>query len=248
MTHIIRLQKINCVLSAIAVALLVLLLPMTSFSQTDATSTPQGPTLEQFKGTYKGSAKSPTRDLTLSLEIRAENGKVSGKLIESKTEHNILSGEILDGKLVLHLHGPTGAERLNLQSQEGKLSGEWVIASGEWASTGGKPGMIQFERVIEKADEISGEWDAAADAQGQAFPFTLVLKLDGEKVTGSSSSQLGNSSISSGVWKDGKLTLLIEASSGGTIGLVATLDGGKLVGDYDFAGQLQGKWVAIKKK
>ncbi|HXU08316.1 MAG TPA: hypothetical protein VN743_04910, partial [Blastocatellia bacterium] len=93
----------------------------------------------------------------------------------------------------------------------------------------------------------TGEWDAAADAQGQAFPFTLVLKLDGDKVTGSSSSQLGNSEISSGTWKDGKLSLVINGSSG-AIGLMATLDGGKLIGDYDFAGQLQGKWVAVKKK
>jgi hypothetical protein len=29
---------------------------------------------------------------------------------------------------------------------------------------------------------------------------------------------------------------------------MATIDGGKLIGDYDFAGQLQGKWVAIRKK
>src|SRR5437867_2395229 len=85
---------------------------------------------------------------------------------------------------------------------------------------------------------------AYADAQGQPFPFTLTLKLEGEKVTGSSSSQLGTSTISSGVWKEGKLTLLLD-SNNGQIGLIATLVDGKLVGDYDFAGQLQGKWVGV---
>jgi hypothetical protein len=94
---------------------------------------------------------------------------------------------------------------------------------------------------------LTGVWDAAADAQGQAFPFTLTLKVEGEKVTGGSSSQLGESTISSGVWKDGKLAVVLEGGSGGQVALIATLVDGKLVGDYDFAGQLQGKWVATKK-
>jgi hypothetical protein len=37
-------------------------------------------------------------------------------------------------------------------------------------------------------------------------------------------------------------------SANGPVGLVATLVDGKLVGDYDYAGQLQGKWVALRKK
>jgi len=96
-------------------------------------------------------------------------------------------------------------------------------------------------------DEISGEWDAAADAQGQAFPFTLSLKQDGETVTGTSHSELGTSSVSTGTWKDGKLVLLLD-SANGQIALVATMTDGKLTGDYDYAGQMQGKWIATKKK
>ncbi|HEY8203387.1 MAG TPA: hypothetical protein VIF81_01550 [Pyrinomonadaceae bacterium] len=204
-------------------------------------------TIEQLVGSYKGHAKTATRDLSLTLEIKLEGEKLSGRLLESNNEHKILAGEIKENKLVLQLTGATGAERLMLEKRDGRLVGEWVIASGEWTSTGGKPGLIQFDRVPAAADEISGEWDAAADAQGQAFPFTLNLKLDGDKVTGSSDSQLGHSTISTGVWKDGKLTLLLD-SANGPVGLVANLVDGKLVGDYDYAGQLQGKWVALRKK
>ena len=238
--------KMNGLVKLMAVALLVLLSPFALLAQGEVTSTPQKLTLEQFAGRYRGSAKSPTRNLTLILEIRTENERVSGKLVESSTEQDIISGEVVGGKLVLHLQGITGAGRLTLQVHGGQLSGEWVIASGEWTSTGGKPGVIQFEEVTETSDEISGDWDAAADAQGQAFPFTLSLKLEGEKVTGSSNSELGNTTISSGVWKEGKLVLVLELGSG-RVGLVATLQDGKLVGDYDFAGQMQGKWVGVKK-
>ena len=109
----------------------------------------------------------------------------------------------------------------------------------------GRNVAIEFRKVV--ADEISGDWDAVADAGGQPFPFTLSLKLDGDKVTGSSSSQLGTSNISSGSWKDGKLAVLLE-SGAGQIVLNAVIVDGKFSGDYDFAGQSSGKWVAVKKK
>ncbi|HEY5839016.1 MAG TPA: hypothetical protein VIT19_08275, partial [Pyrinomonadaceae bacterium] len=64
---------------------------------------------------------------------------------------------------------------------------------------------------------------------------------------GSSASQLGNSNISEGSWKDGKLAVILEGGTG-KIALAATMIDGKLSGDFDYAGQLQGKWVAIRKK
>ena len=112
-------------------------------------------------------------------------------------------------------------------------------------SEAGKTVTVDFVRIV--PDEISGEWDAVADASGQPFPFALTLKLDGEKVTGSSVSQLGNSNVSSGTWKDGKLTVVLDGGQG-QIALVAAMVDGKLSGEYDYAGQLQGKWVAIRKK
>jgi hypothetical protein len=93
---------------------------------------------------------------------------------------------------------------------------------------------------------LNGNWDAVADAQGQPFPFLLVLKIDGETVTGSSSSQLGESTIKNGSWKDGKLSFDLEGQNG-TINMSATVVEGKLTGQFDYAGQLQGRWVAVKK-
>ena len=59
---------------------------------------------------------------------------------------------------------------------------------------------------------LNGDWEAVADANGQPFPFSLTLKVDGETVTGSSSSQLGDSMIKSGTWKDGKLAVSARRS------------------------------------
>ena len=93
---------------------------------------------------------------------------------------------------------------------------------------------------------MSGQWDAVADANGQPFPFLLTLKVDGENVTGNSSSQLGEAPIKTGKWKDGRLSIEVEGGQG-TIVMSATVIEGKLSGEFDFAGQLSGKWVAVKK-
>jgi hypothetical protein len=195
--------------------------------------------IDVFVGNYKGTAKIASAETQFTLEINSTNQKVSGRATVAEREYRITSGELVSGKLMLKFGAGADAASLNLEKRGDKLVGDWV--------RGTEKGAVEFTKVALTRDEISGDWDAAADAQGQAFPFTLSLKLEGEKVTGSSSSELGTSSISSGAWKDGKLVIVLE-SGAGQIGLVATLQDGKLVGDYDYAGQMQGKWVAVKKK
>jgi hypothetical protein len=94
--------------------------------------------------------------------------------------------------------------------------------------------------------KLDGNWDGVADANGQPFPFALTLKVEGETVTGSSSSQMGDAVVKSGTWKDGKLSFQLEGQNG-TITLTGTVVEGKLSGEFDYAGQLSGRWVAVKK-
>jgi hypothetical protein len=100
--------------------------------------------------------------------------------------------------------------------------------------------------TVATAFNPAGDWEAVADANGQPFPFFLTLKVDGEKVTGGSNSQLGEATIKEGTWKDGKLTFQLEGTNG-IISMTATVVEGKLSGDFDYVGQLSGKWVAVRK-
>jgi hypothetical protein len=188
-------------------------------------------------GKYEGTAKAPDGVAHLTLELLDEGGKISGQITSPHGVYKIVKGQMAAGVLTLDAEGTNSKGKLTLRQKADVLSGDFTAD--------GKTGPVEFKRAA--ADEISGDWDGVADAQGQAFPFTLSLKLDGEKVTGSSTSQLGTSNISNGVWKDGKLALTLESGSG-NITLVATIVDGKLSGDYDFAGQGSGKWVAEKKK
>ena len=189
-------------------------------------------------GKYEGVVKDETGEQKVTLDLVVQSGKYSGTFTTARGSFKILKGQMVDGSLTLEIEKPGGGQgTMSLRAK-----GSDLVAS---FSESGKNVAIEFRKVV--ADEISGDWDAVADAGGQPFPFTLSLKLDGDKVTGSSSSQLGTSNISSGTWKDGKLAVLLE-SGAGQIVLNAVIVEGKFSGDYDFAGQSSGKWVAVKKK
>ena len=224
-------------ISMAAAGLALLLVPFTALAQG---STGAGQNLQaSFAGKYEGMVKDETgAEQKLTLGLNEDAGKYSGTLTTAKGSFKILKGTMADGTLTLDIEKPGGASGpMNFRK-----NGEGLTATFTEA---GKNITVDFRKA--SADEISGEWEAVADAQGQAFPFTLVLKLDGDKVTGSSNSQLGSSTISTGTWKEGKLAVILEAGSG-QITLVATIVEGKLSGDYDFMGQSSGKWVAQKKK
>ena len=191
-----------------------------------------------WAGKYEGVVKTESGEQKVTLDLLEDAGKYSGTLMTAKGAFKILKGQMADGTLTLEVEKPGGTSG----SMSFRRNGEVLTASFTEA---GKDHTIDFRKPV--ADEISGEWEAVADAQGQPFPFTLTMKLEGDKVTGSSSSQLGNVQFSQGTWKDGKLSLLMDGGSG-QIALVAQMIEGKLSGEYDFAGQSSGRWVAVKKK
>jgi hypothetical protein len=230
--------SINQKLISIAAACFALLLvPFVAMGQpsTGASQTPQA----SFAGKYEATAKDETgADQKLTLNLVEDAGKYSGTLTTAKGSFKILKGQMANGTLTLDIEKPGGSSGpMSLRK-----NGENLAAT---FSEAGKTHTLDFRKAT--ADEISGEWEAVADANGQAVPFTLSLKLDGEKITGSSSSQLGTANISNGTWKDGKLAIVLEGGSG-QITMVAAIVDGKLSGDFDFAGQMSGKWVAQKKK
>jgi hypothetical protein len=216
-----HMKSVAYIFSAIVIGVVV---SLTAFAQNAS-----------FAGKYEGTIKDETGEQKLTLELMENSGKYSGTLTTGRGSFKILKGQIADGTLTLEIEKPGGSSG----PMAFRKSGDELIATFTEA---GKNLTVNFRKAT--SDEISGDWDAVADAQGQPFPFTLALKLDGDKVTGSSDSQLGHGTVTTGTWKEGKLAIVLD----GNITLVATMVEGKLSGDYDFAGQSSGKWVAVKKK
>ena len=201
----------------------------------------QGDTLS---GKYEGTAKAAgAADAQITLELKNEGGKVSGHLTNGANSVEISEGSWIDGKLSLKL-GPEAKDGVLTAKVEGdKLIGDWMVGTQKKSVELKKAAVAPTAAA---AVNLSGQWDAVADANGQPFPFLLTLKIEAEKVTGGSSSQLGETNISNGSWKDGHLSFQLEGQNG-TITMSATVIDGKLSGEFDYAGQLQGKWVAVKK-
>jgi len=220
----------------------LLLITSSALRAQAAASAPQAPDL--FVGKYKGTLKSSGDSVDLRAEIKLEKGRLFGSLLTPQGEQVFASSEVTNGKLTIKLGAAASPEIVTLELRDGKLVGDWKV--------GKEIRTVELEKVTAAnptpaPDPLSGEWEAAADAEGQAIPFHLTLKLEGEKVTGGSSSQLGESTISSGTFKDGKLAIVLDGGAG-QVALIATMVDGKLAGDFDYNGQLQGKWVATRKK
>jgi hypothetical protein len=225
-------HTLRLVAASLAVSLFLVI---TAFAQGDTLS-----------GKYDGTAKvTGSPDVQITLELKNENGKISGHLTSGQTSTEISEGTLTEGKLSLKLGAAAKDGVLTAKVDGDKLTGEW-IAGSQKKTVELKKAAAATTAAAAPAVNLNGQWDAVADAQGQPVPFLLTLKIEGEKVTGSSSSQLGDSTITSGTWKDGKLSFQLEGSSG-VISMAATVVDGKLTGEFDFAGQLQGKWVAVKK-
>jgi hypothetical protein len=119
----------------------------------------------------------------------------------------------------------------------------FAVASTESAAM---PWQPKPKQPKPKADAISGAWDAVLTTDDKPVQLTLMLKLEGNKVTGSSeSSHLGSGAINNGSWVNNKLTITVETSHA-PLTLTGALQNGKRAGEWD-AGHMQGKWEAKKK-
>jgi len=204
-----------------------------------------------LSGTYEGMVKRPGADAAekVSIELKSEGGKITGRAVhgpktveitEAKFENGTLTLSFdKDHKYIAKVDGDTLTGDLTDGTQKIPIVLKKVTAvAAAPSSTAAEPAAAALN--------LNGVWDGVADAQGQPFPFTLTLKVDGEAVTGSSSSQLGEATIKSGSWKNGKLSFELEGQSG-VITMSAVVIDGKLSGEFDFSGQAQGKWVAVRK-
>jgi hypothetical protein len=97
---------------------------------------------------------------------------------------------------------------------------------------------------------IAGKWDMSAETPQGTMAITLVIKLDGKKVTGSLANQQGETPME-GEFTDGKLTMsIVYQGGGGSMNISfngALKDDGTLAGTFDF-GQGELKWSATRSK
>jgi hypothetical protein len=233
---------------------LILLMSTVSIASFKNQSTAK-PAADTLSGKYEGVAKSDQMgDIPLTVELKNDNGKLSGKIDTPQGPAAITSGTYADGKLTMKFDAGGNEGTVTATVSGDKISGKWELGgqggplelkrSGA-ASSGVEP-KKEEPKPAAAGDPVSGDWEATADAQGTSIPFTLKLKLDGDKVSGSSESSQGSATISKGTFVANKLSFSLDTPNGSIV-LTGMVKDGKIAGEFDFAGQMTGKWEAKKK-
>jgi hypothetical protein len=106
--------------------------------------------------------------------------------------------------------------------------------------------LLSFPMVAFAATTIAGTWNVKLDYQGQGGTATIVLKQDGEKLTGEYSGPRGDADVT-GTITGRNVELKLDAPDSETFyhGRLSS-DGTKIEGTYDFSGQRAGTFVATR--
>lgn len=238
----------------------LMVLSASAWAQDKADSKPAS--ADSLTGAYKGKGNSDaTGEFPLSVDVKIANGKVTGTISSPQGDAQITDGTYADGHITLKFDAAGNEGTVTAEYKDGKITGTWTLAGINGTldlSRGGAEAAAPAAASAPAASPssggsgggasaatLSGEWDATASVGGMDYPFTLKLVVDGEKITGNTTNQMGTVDIKTGSLSAGKITLAIETPQF-TFTLTGTIKDGKLVGEIT-SDQFQGTWEAKKK-
>jgi len=196
---------------------------------------------------------------TSVLDMKLDGKKVTGT-ISSQLGETTVAGEFAEGKLTFSMAFQGSNGNLQLAFAGAFKDDSTLVGTMDIAGQGMQLPW-KAERVKEKTDEktnpkpaltIVGKWNVSVETQQGPNTSVLDVKLDGKKVTGTLSSQLGETPVE-GEFADGKLTFSISfQGSNGNFQIAfsgAFKEDGTIAGTMDIAGQnMQMPWKAERVK
>lgn len=249
-------------LAVIVLSVAALAWPATAFAQAGAQA---GTTLkpEALAGKYQGTATTSDGETPITVNLAADKGVVTGTIETHQGVVTVTGCSITGDKVTLNIDMGGSPGTITGTMKGDRFEGTWTLgaesgavnvtrATGPAADqpAGEKPpagGAAPAKPAAAAAgDPLTGSWDGVTGNSDMSVPFTMNLKLEGEKVTGDISSEQGGTTFTPGVFKDGALSITFDFN-GMAVTMVGALKEGKLVGTMDFAGQMQMSWAAVKK-
>jgi hypothetical protein len=208
-------------------------------------------TLASLAGKYEGSTVSPDGLETFVADLKAGNGIITGVITTTRRVITVTGGTVSGDhvSLSIDLEGTPGS--IAAAVKEGRFEGEWVIGANRGTFTMKKAATTTpaAAPATPGGDPLTGDWDAVLDMGGNQMPFSLSLKLDGQKVTGQAGSAERGTTALEGTWANGTLDFAFTTSGGMRISMSATFTEGKLAGTLKIAdGEMTGGWAAAKRK
>jgi hypothetical protein len=154
-------------------------LPATARSKVDRTSNsldqvnpdkPGGPRKDDFSGKYEGVAKSDQLgDIPLTVEIKNDNGKLSGKIDTPQGPAAITSGSYADGKITMKFDAGGNEGTVTATMAGDKVTGKWEL--------GGQGGPLELKKVVMASAAVPSAAPAAAPRQATSCPVSGTGRL-----------------------------------------------------------------------
>ena len=209
----------------------------------------------QFSGEWEGKFQVNGTTTPFTLELKVDGNKVSGRAASNHTGPGVITnGSLENGKLQFRLEFKSHeAIEMTAALRDERLVGEFrtegFVANWEATRKGQTAKQLESSNAaaVKGTDSISGPWEASLTTQGTTVPLSFDLKVAGQQITGTTSSEhLGECAIENGSWVDNKLQFAFTAH-GIAIKLIGSLKDGRLVGEFNASNGMQGQWEANRK-
>jgi len=212
---------------------------------------PVAPTLASLAGLWEGSAQRPNGDVSLRGELTFADGTLGGAIESSMGRIQITGASLADDKLTMSIDFQGAPGALGGKVLGTRIEGVWEVRGQTgtfWLARPGPAGAAA-SGVAPGGDPISGEWAGEVIIGGQTISFSMVLRLDGDTVSGEISSTTGRAPLASGGWKDGTLLLAFPYVGGEPVSMGGQVQDGRLAGVIDYnRGEATGTWSASRKQ
>ena len=110
--------------------------------------------------------------------------------------------------------------------------------------------LIGCATAFSQETGVKGRWDPSIETPQGAMPLTIIMTVEGEKITGTLSSQRGDLAIT-GTVSGNTLTFSGTFEANGQqiiLKFTGKLDGDSMTGEVDFGGMGGGGWSAKRAK
>jgi hypothetical protein len=194
----------------------------------------------QVAGKWELSATDPDgTPRRATLDLKQDGGTVTGSItMESGDTLPLSAGKV---------SGDTVSFKISIGDGDvtvtGKVSGDTV--AGEYTIPTGEKGKFTARRAA--AASLAGKWNVVArDAEGNQMRTTLDLKVDGSRLTGSLTTESGDSApLVDGQVQGNAFSFKIYVGDG-NIEVKGKLEDGKVSGEYVTPNGSKGTYVATR--
>lgn len=207
-------------------------------------------------GKYKGTmTRSNGETIDLTMDLKQEGNKVSGKISSEAGEVNIEEGKIEGDKITYIIKFERDGNTVAAKNQV-KVVGDTLEGKTEFPRPDGETVTREWKMKKESAGaQFTGKWKSTITRQdGNTMDVNYNLKQEGNKVTGTSAFNNGNETeISEGKIQGNEVSFVIKRERDGRTFIskyTGKLEGNKIVGksESNFSGETRTRdWTATRQ-